>query len=277
MKHIISEVTMTLKELKKCQFGLTHAGIFHADDVFATAFIKIINPNIKIIRSNNISKEFSGIIYDIGNGEFDHHNSSNEQRSNGIPYAAFGKLWQKFALELFGNYVYKKIDEKLIEALDLSDNTGKSDTLCLAISSFNPKDDELVEKSFEEAVDFAKKILENLIVKEKQNEKDEKEVFEIYSKSKNKKIIVLDKYLHYEDTLCSKDTLYVIFPSKRGGFMAQSVAKRPNDVELKKPFPERWLIDLPPYLTFCHTSRYLICADTLNDILLACNEAIKES
>ena len=59
--------------------------------------------------------------------------------------------------------------------------------------------------------------------------------------------------------------------------MAQSVAKRPNDVELKKPFPERWLIDLPPYLTFCHTSRYLICADTLNDILLACNEAIKES
>ena len=42
---------MTIENLKKCKYGLTHSGTFHADDVFATAFIKMINPSIKIISS----------------------------------------------------------------------------------------------------------------------------------------------------------------------------------------------------------------------------------
>lgn len=41
---------MNLEELKKCKYGLTHNGTFHADDVFSTAFVKILNPNIQIIR-----------------------------------------------------------------------------------------------------------------------------------------------------------------------------------------------------------------------------------
>lgn len=42
---------MNLEELKKCKYGLTHNGTFHADDVFSTAFVKILNPNIQIIRA----------------------------------------------------------------------------------------------------------------------------------------------------------------------------------------------------------------------------------
>ena len=42
--------------------GFTHAGSFHADDVFSTAFLKILNPNIKITRGFVVPTNYDGII-----------------------------------------------------------------------------------------------------------------------------------------------------------------------------------------------------------------------
>ena len=264
---------MELEELKKCKYGLTHGGIFHADDVFATAFIKLINPQIKIIRSNIVPNDFDGIVYDIGSGEFDHHDN-NEMRENGIPYAAFGKLWCKFSKDLYGEYIYKKIDKSFIEFLDLSDNTGKPDTLCLAISVFNPSDEDN-DASFYEAVNIAQMILIKLIKKEQRYLEEEKLVKEIYDKSLNKEIIVLDKYLHFKDTLPKTNAIYVIYPSNRDGYVAQGVTINSDTIELKKPFPQEWTEELPNYLTFCHNSRFLIAGESLDDVMYACNEALK--
>ena len=36
--------------------GFTHAGKFHADDVFATALLQILRPDIKITRGFRLSK-----------------------------------------------------------------------------------------------------------------------------------------------------------------------------------------------------------------------------
>ena len=74
--------------------GFTHAGKFHADDVFATALLQILRPDIKITRGFVVPDDFDGIVYDIGFGMFDHHQEPRETRPNGIPYAAFGLLWQ---------------------------------------------------------------------------------------------------------------------------------------------------------------------------------------
>ena len=76
---------MDLEDLKNCKYGFTHSGIFHADDVFATAFIKMINPNIEIVRGNEVPNNFTGIVYDIGLGEFDHHGDEKKKKENGIP------------------------------------------------------------------------------------------------------------------------------------------------------------------------------------------------
>ena len=267
---------MNLSELRKCKYGLTHSGIFHADDVFATAFIELINPDIKIIRSNSVPDDFDGIVYDVGLGEFDHHGSDNEARENGIPYAAFGKLWRKFAKDVYGEYVSKKIDRCLIESLDLSDNTGKSDSLCLAIAAFNPiGNDSNGDKKFREAVFLAKTILEKLIKKEQTFFEEEKLVKEIYDKAVNKEIIVLDRYLHFKDTLPGTDAVYVVHPSNREGYVAQAVTINSETRELKKPFPKKWLTELPSYLTFCHKSGFLIAGLTLEDVIHACNIALK--
>ena len=66
-----------------------------------------------------------------------------------------------------------------------------------------------------------------------------------------------------------------MYPSNRGGFAAQGVTISPDTNELKKDFPEKWVKNLPPYLRFCHTSRFLIAANNFEDILYACKEALK--
>ena len=50
--------------------GFTHAGKFHADDVFATALLQIVRPDIKITRGFVVPDDFDGIVYDIGFGMF---------------------------------------------------------------------------------------------------------------------------------------------------------------------------------------------------------------
>ena len=42
--------------------GLTHAGVFHADDVFATALLRTLNPHIEIVRSNVLPFSSFGLI-----------------------------------------------------------------------------------------------------------------------------------------------------------------------------------------------------------------------
>lgn len=266
---------MNLEELKKCKYGFTHNGTFHADDVFATAFIKMLNPNIIIIRGSIVPENFSGIVYDIGDGEFDHHGIS-EYRNNKIPYAAFGKLWRCFAPLIYDKYIVDSIDRKFISLLDLSDNTGSKDSLCIAIGALNPCDDSSGDKEFEEAVRIATIFLNKLIEQENSILLEEKEVKKAYEKSKNKEIIVLNKHLHFTESLPVTKAIYVVFPSKRGGYSAQGVPINNDTVELKKPFPKKWLTSLPDYLTFCHKSRFLISADSLDKIVYACNIALKD-
>ena len=152
---------MKVNDVRNMKAALTHSGKFHADDVFGAAFLQIINPRLEIIRNNNVPYEFYGLVFDIGMGEFDHHMANNECRSNGHPYASFGKLWRAFAKDLYGEYIYESIDRILIEDLDLSDNTGSYNALAIAIDVFNNKDVNNNDNNFFEAMKFAKKILEN--------------------------------------------------------------------------------------------------------------------
>ena len=78
--------------------ALTHNGKFHADDVFSAAFLRMLNPRIQIQRVDAIPEDYDGLAFDIGLGKFDHHQNSNERRPNGIPYAAFGKLWREYGI-----------------------------------------------------------------------------------------------------------------------------------------------------------------------------------
>ena len=48
--------------------GFTHGGKFHADDVFSTALLQILRPDIQITRGFVVPDGFDGIVYDVGGG-----------------------------------------------------------------------------------------------------------------------------------------------------------------------------------------------------------------
>lgn len=95
----------------------THAGKFHADDVFSTALLRLLRPELKVIRTAALPENFEGFAFDIGWGAYDHHQKDAPVRENGVPYAAFGLLWKNLGEQLVGEE-WQRFDEHFIQPLD---------------------------------------------------------------------------------------------------------------------------------------------------------------
>ena len=220
--------------------GFTHGGKFHADDVFATALLQILRPDIRITRGFTVPDDFDGIVYDVGFGMFDHHQEPRESRPNGVPYAAFGLLWRVLGAQLVGENQARLIDENFIQPLDLNDNTGEPNSLCDAIGFFNPAWDskEDPDECFFRAVDVARQILQKQIDTANAVNRADDRVRQAYLASKNG-IVVLPCYLPWKNGLYRTDSLFVVYPSQRGGWSAQCVPDRKTK-KSKLPFPPSW-------------------------------------
>lgn len=266
--------------------GFTHSGKFHADDVFSAALLTILNPDIKIERGFEVPEDFDGIVFDIGFGEFDHHQQDRAVRENNIPYAAFGLLWRKFGPMLVGEEEAKRFDEKFIQGLDLNDNTGADNQLAEVISKFNPPWDYAVssDKAFEQAKQVAYQILVKEIEYIKSINRAEDLVTKALSKCEDG-ILIMPRSAPWKKFVKEKEVYFVIAPSNRGGYTAQAVPRDDKPNELKIPFPEAWRgvekesigkVSGVETLQFCHNSGFLISALTKEDAIKACKIA-KES
>ena len=111
------------------------AANLHADDVFSSALLLYINPEISITRGNSVPDDFTGIVFDIGRGEFDHHQKDSRIRENGVPYAAFGLLWEAVGADILGEELAVKFDESFVQPLDNNDNTGEKNELATLIGN----------------------------------------------------------------------------------------------------------------------------------------------
>lgn len=278
-----------MSEIK--DYALTHGGKFHADDVFSAALLKILNPNIKIIRAFEVPKDFDGIVFDIGLGRFDHHQEDAPVRENGVPYAAFGLLWREFGVGLLSKGLPPEeaekqaanFDEKLIQPLDLDDNTGCGNQLASAIGGFNPSwdSDEPADACFERAVEFASEIIKNRIEGIFSAQRA-KELVETALADSKDNIVVLPKFAPWKAVLAPSDAVFVVYPSQRGGYSAQGVPVDLESKELKCYFPQEWAgksskelarISGIETLTFCHKGRFMVSAGRLDDVIRACKLA----
>lgn len=275
------------KEFFKEEF--THGGVFHADDVFATALLKILNPDIQISRGFSVPENFSGIVYDIGDGKYDHHQKNSRVRENGVPYAAFGLLWEQFGHELLSKVDAQAFDEYFIQPIDQSDNTGEENIISLIISDRIPTWQEntiQIDEAFWEAVALAQKILEQRF---KQIRSD-REAYEIVIHKANgckDDILYLDPVVPWKEALRNypRDILYVIYPSIRGGYNIQAVPCREDKNALRHPFPQIWCGASSQELqkntgiqdfTFCHKSGFLSVAETLEGAFAVARLAMTE-
>lgn len=263
--------------------AFTHSGKFHADDVFSSALLLYLNPEITITRGNKVPEDFDGIVFDIGRGRYDHHQKDSRIRENGISYAAFGLLWEDLGCEILGDELAEKFDEAFVQPLDNNDNTGEKNELASLIGSFNPSWDENggTDEAFFRAVSVAGMILENKFARYLGNERADKrieEVLETRDQTGDSRILVLPEFIPCQKRLSETEVAFVIFPSNRGGYCIQP-QKKEYSLNYKCSFPSEWLgleneeLQKETGLssaTFCHKGGFLMSVGDLSDAIRAC-------
>ena len=257
---------------------LTHSGLFHADDIFATALLTLYfknkEPKTKIKYKRSIDQkdiDKADIVYDIGRiynpkkFRFDHHqNDASLVRKNGIPYAAFGLVFKHFGTELismisdnknkkFIQECFEKIEEKLVKHVDAMDNgciTYKKifeDIDIATIDNYfqmckvnaNFDDPKKLDNKFFELVKFAQSILENVILYSINIETEKDLAIKFYKKSKDKRIVICDRFYNFNFNKF-EEPLVIVYPDLRGNWSAKVVDKSNELYNARIYFPESW-------------------------------------
>ena len=286
--------------------GITHNGTMHADEVFATAFLSLYFGNFKVARVSEVPKDISSktIIYDIGKGKFDHHQTDARIRDNGIKYSSFGLLFEEYGLNYLKKLklkntkaIYNYLVKDFIEAIDAIDNgifpeiksIYKIKTVSDVIKIFNPsygsndKEDEQFIKSVSLAESILTEELKNVIGKVEAGVKVKK----ILNKTKGP-ILILDEYLPYQETLLSspygEKIKFAIYPSNRGGYGIKTIPISTTDKTSRVYFPKEWggltSDDLEKVTgikgsLFCHANRFLMTARDLDTAIKLAEIAIE--
>lgn len=226
--------------------AITHAGVFHADDVFAFAFLRIINPFIRLERVNKVTPDMykpNTVVFDIGGGPFDHHTKSTmEWRDPDYkkhPYASFGKVVRGYGDWLFDVPLLQDIfDRSLAVGIDKHDCgfPGYTNEISLVINAYNPtwleqasskKDPRtLFYERFMDAANLASQVIKRYIAKAKAMFASEMECDEAVAARENEDdlFVVLKRYVNYGNYLGRTPICWVIYPSMRGGWQLYSVS-----------------------------------------------------
>jgi len=274
----------------------THDGRFHADEIFALAVLKLIFPDLEIVRSRD-EKFYRntdiivdvGHVYDPENSVFDHHQRSfSIKRESGIPYASFGLVWEKYGKTLcVTSEASEYIDTVIVQAVDADDNgieifetvvAGiRFHTLSDIIESFVPRyvDDEQVRKGFDSALNFATSYMRRQI--ELANELFEIALPNIRNAIKvadDPRILIFEKFDKTWLNFISQESekaRFVIFPTHRKTWAIRCVPQRGKKFEYCKLLPSEWggrqkdfaeISDVHDAL-YCHNGCFLAEAETL--------------
>lgn len=286
---------------------VVHDGIYHADDVVAAALIKLMNPDVFILRlsEHELPPESDEVVIaDIGGGKFDHHQEDAERRKDGNKHAACGLILKEFGKQIYPNGVPDELKEFIKDIEDV-DNGVTGSNSCIITKYINltrPLWDESNEpteitRRFKEVVDV---ILEKFLMPyrescimpfanlcffideidrlskafDKSIERAERIVKDAF-KNSNGKIVVLPAYLPWKNYLVDTTALFVIYKSARGGINLQCVPKKTYGFDNKIDLPEKWLKNRPKGCTFVHPTRFLAAFDSFGHALKAANKLIK--
>ncbi len=282
----------------------THNGNFHADDVFSIAALKRIFPAFKLIRTRDLELiAGADIVVDVG-GEhdsdadrFDHHQRGGAgERENGIPYSSFGLIWQKYGLEICQDNqdVANAVDSGLVSTIDAIDcghveGVSQGISLSQTISMFNPtwQEESHFDTCFDEAVDFASRVLTRFIASANGGISAKAIVAEAIDNAKDPRVIVLEKYIPWKRTVhaLSEEALYMIYPSQTGQWRIQTVPVEPGSFEDRKSLPKQWAGLSDKALKevtgiddamFCHNGLFIAGAESFESTMKMAAIALKE-
>lgn len=282
---------------------VTHDGNFHADDVFSVAALKIILPAFELIRTRDTQTiAQADIVIDVGNeydpaaGRFDHHQRGGAgARENGIPYSSFGLIWQKYGLELCqgDQTVADSVDARLVSTIDAIDcgyveALEQGISLSQTISMFNPtwQEDSDFDSCFNEAVEFAVRLLKRFIAAASGSADAKKIVAKAIADADDPRVIVLEQYTPWKKTVhsLSEQALYMIYPSHSGKWIIQTVPVEPGSFEDRKPLPQQWAglsgdefqaVTGLDDATFCHNGLFIAGAESFASVMVMASLALQ--
>ena len=286
----------------------THNGNFHADDVFSIAALKSLFPSFKLIRTRDLAViAKADIVIDVG-GEydpdadrFDHHQRGGAgERDNGIPYSSFGLVWQKYGLEICqGNQdAVNAVDKGLVSTIDaidcgytegIAEGITKGISLSQTIGMFNPtwQEDSHFDTCFDEAVDFASRVLTRFIASANGGISAKAIVAKAIDNAEDPRVIVLEKYTPWKRTVhaLSEEALYMIYPSQSGEWRIQTVPAEPGSFENRKSLPKQWAglsdnalkeVTGIDDAMFCHNGLFIAGAESFESTMKMASIALKE-
>ncbi|MES2985500.1 MAG: MYG1 family protein [Patescibacteria group bacterium] len=310
---------------KKSVTLATHATNFHADDICATAVLKIyfksFYPKLKVVVKRTLDQKVidaADIVYDIGKIydpktlRFDHHQKGGAAvRENGVQYAAFGLVWKHFGYDICMCHYYSVVGKKAtkaqaqrmfeivekrmvchIDGMDNGQMTYKElleDTIPLTLDGYfemckvavSSKDSDIAktnkafDKEFFRLVPFVEGVLQNILTYAVYKERDESQALKLYTKSKDKRIIICDRFYYFNFGKLP-EPLVIVYPNPRGGWGAKVVRKDESSYDARFYFPQSWAGLTDAELekesgvvgaNFCHNARFLVTADSKKSVL----------
>lgn len=259
----------------------THRGVFHADEVFGVALLRALNSTIKVERVFKAPETISEneVVLDIGGGRYDHHQPEGvPTRPDGGKRAAVGLIWEEVKNLLFKTEAAQDLFERsYIVPVEIQDNGGEVNPLSLMIGAMNPTWDEAPSKGgeyFEKAIE----VFSALIKREQEREEAEmrgesiiKEALKVM-RNEGRKYAVLEQFAPWQSILPKTETIFVVFPSNRGGWNLQSVPVAPNSREAKKLIPP---MEEMEGCTFRHPAGFIASFPTREEALSAAEKLTK--
>lgn len=253
----------------------THSGNVHADDALASVILRLLYPQLHVVRTNNKQLwEDADLRFDIGRRynldklSFDHHQPGGAGvRENGVPFAASGLIWRHYGQELISKLypglgykqvakVHALVDESLIQGVDAYDNGVRfqSEASGLAPCTLNDmvramlpawcEKQENFNDVFRRAGDFCQTVLINEIRVDVAIVRAEKLTLAAYKRA-GKKFLVFDRQLHWSIwqrnvlDIGLKDVLFAIVPNSSGWSVIAQPAVA-NTFNYRKLLPESW-------------------------------------
>lgn len=250
--------------------GITHAGMFHADDVLSAAFLYLTFGITEFVRTNDVKSVDiveDDIVFDIGGGKFDHHQKDSPVRQNGIPYAAFGLLWKEYAGKLgFNDWAINQFDKDFVQYIDQTDNFGQAkypNTFSAMVSAMWNKDIDNFNEVVTMTVPFLDGLIKRYLSLVGQYKAAEKEIYG--------SVFVTDT--HYDSqVLTALNVKYVVEPALRAPveYKDTAVSLRSMDSE---NYPIK-AVEGKDGCYFIHKNKFTSGFDTKESAISAANRSL---
>jgi uncharacterized UPF0160 family protein len=256
---------------------------FHTDDVSATALLELLfvdkyGIKTELVKTFKPAEEgytddtVDCVVYDIGLGQYDHHQVGEEAnhvfRPDGGKYASVGLIWREVGTEFVSDEKHKTyVYESLIKYIDDADNGVESNPLTFMIRQLNCPPNRTNgfsntnEHEFIHAVTIMKTLFRNLFYTIDAEVEEHEDCLKAI-KTSNGVYVATETYISSMVNELTKENIpFYIYPNSRGGYCFRAIPKEEGSMN-------NHIINIPDEVrtwdgvTFLHPSCFLGSAES---------------